>query len=91
MKIIDTSGNEITSEIDYTKGRLLQGDDIDTLVYTTWEESPQTDLEGNVIDMTKQKPTVESLSKTQKTLQDDINATQLALTEVYEMLLKGKE
>lgn len=91
MKIIDTSGNEITSEIDYTKGRLLQGDDIDTLVYTTWEEAPQTDLEGNVIDMTKQKPTVESLSKTQKTLQDDINATQLALTEVYEMLLKGKE
>ena len=51
MKIVDFSGKEIAAEgLDYTKGRLTQGDDADTLVYSTWEENPDKDEQGNVID-----------------------------------------
>ena len=53
MKIVDFSGKEIAAEgLDYTKGRLTQGDDADTLVYSTWEENPDKDEQGNVIDHT---------------------------------------
>ena len=52
MKIVDFSGKEIAAEgLDYTKGRLTQGDD-DTLIYSTWEENPDKDEQGNVIDHT---------------------------------------
>ena len=41
MKIYDTSGNELArDEIDFSTGRLLQGNEEDTLVFTTWEELP---------------------------------------------------
>ena len=53
MKIVDFSGKEIAAEgLDYTKGRLTQGDDADTLVYSTWEENPDKDENGNIIDHT---------------------------------------
>lgn len=52
MKIVDFSGKEIAAEgLDYTKGRLTQGDD-DTLIYSTWEENPDKDDNGNIIDHT---------------------------------------
>ena len=50
---MDFSGKEIAAEgLDYTKGRLTQGDDADTLVYSTWKENPDKDEQGNVIDHT---------------------------------------
>lgn len=50
MKIVDFSGKEISADaLDYSKGRLTQGDDADTLVYSTWEENPDKDEQGNVI------------------------------------------
>jgi hypothetical protein len=51
MKIIDSKGNVITKP-DYTKGRLLEGSDSETLVYWTWEEKPDLDENGDVIDHT---------------------------------------
>ena len=52
MKIVDFSGKEIAAEgLDYTKGRLTQGDG-GTLVYSTWEENPDKDENGNIIDHT---------------------------------------
>ena len=53
MKIVDSKGNEVKkNNLDFTKGRLTQGDDADTLVYSTWEENPDKDEQGNVIDHT---------------------------------------
>ena len=50
MKIVDSKGNEVKkNNLDFTKGRLTQGDDADTLVYSTWEENPDKDEQGNVI------------------------------------------
>lgn len=50
MKIVDFKGNEVKkNNLDFTKGRLTQGDDADTLVYSTWEENPDKDEQGNVI------------------------------------------
>ena len=41
MKIYDTSGKELTERPDYTKGRLLQDkDDPERYIYTTWQEIP---------------------------------------------------
>lgn len=48
MKIYDTSGNELErDEIDFSQGRLLQGDEEDTLVFTTWAEKPDEQNTGN--------------------------------------------
>ena len=53
MKIVDFKGKEISADkLDYSKGRLTQGDEPDTLVYSTWEENPDKDEQGNVIDRT---------------------------------------
>ena len=53
MKIVDFSGKAIAAEgLDYTKGRLPQGDDPDSLVYSTWKENPDKDDNGNIIDHT---------------------------------------
>lgn len=53
MKIVDFKGKEISADkLDYSKGRLTQGNDADTLVYSTWEENPDKDEQGNVIDHT---------------------------------------
>lgn len=42
MKIINTSGEILNETPDYSKGRLLQSkDDSETYVYTTYEEIPQ--------------------------------------------------
>ncbi len=50
MKIVDFNGKGISADkLDYSKGRLTQGDDSDTLVYSTWEENPDKDEQGNVI------------------------------------------
>lgn len=50
MKIVDSKGNEVKkNNLDFTKGRLTQGNDADTLVYSTWEENPDKDEQGNVI------------------------------------------
>ena len=50
MKIVDFKGKEISADkLDYSKGRLTQGDEPDTLVYSTWEENPDKDEQGNVI------------------------------------------
>ena len=50
MKIVDFKGNEISADaLDYSKGRLTPGDEPDTLVYSTWEENPDKDEQGNVI------------------------------------------
>lgn len=79
--------------LDSAVGRLLQGEDSNTLVWTTWAEVPDLDHEGNPIDHTP-KPTIEeqisSLEISDEAQQADINATQLALTEVFEMLI-GEE
>jgi hypothetical protein len=41
MTIVDTSGKIVTNP-DYSKGRLLQStEDPEVYVYTTWEEVPQ--------------------------------------------------
>ena len=41
MKIYDTSGKELTERPDYSKGRLLQDpNDPEKYVYTTWDEIP---------------------------------------------------
>ncbi len=46
MKIYDTSGNELTERPNYEKGRILQDpNDPDRYIYTTWEEVPAG--EGN--------------------------------------------
>ena len=90
MKIIkDTSGNILKSKPDYTKGRLLQGDDINTLIYTTWEEQPLVDENGEEIQLEddKIKQRVEALEENQEALQKDINITQLALTDMYESII----
>jgi len=53
MIIKDYSGNVLTNPEDWQKstGRLLQSEEEeDTLVFTTWEEIPDLDSEGNVID-----------------------------------------
>lgn len=48
MKIYDTSGNELArDEIDFSQGRLLQGEEPETLVFTTWEEKPDENDSGN--------------------------------------------
>ena len=48
MKIYDTSGNELErDEIDFSQGRLLQGEEEDTLVFTTWVEKPDEQSTGN--------------------------------------------
>ena len=47
MKIYDTSGNELTERPDYTLGRLVQDPtDSDKYIYTTWEELPAGDGNG---------------------------------------------
>ena len=41
MKIYDTSNNELTERPDYNAGRLLQDpNDPEKYIYTTWEEVP---------------------------------------------------
>lgn len=41
MKIFDTAGNELQrDDIDFSQGRLLQGEEPETLVFTTWQEEP---------------------------------------------------
>lgn len=67
MKIYDTSGNELErDEIDFSTGRLLQGDEEDTLVFATWEELPNenSSVEAN--------PTIE----------DRVGALETALEEL---------
>lgn len=50
MRITDTNGTTlIRDEIDFSKGRLLQGADPETLVFTTWTEQPDVDAQGNAI------------------------------------------
>ena len=47
MKIYDTKGNELTERPDYEKGRILQDpNDPDRYIYTTWEELPAGDGNG---------------------------------------------
>lgn len=47
MKIYDTSGNELTERPDYSLGRLVQDiEDPDKYIYTTWEELPAGDGNG---------------------------------------------
>lgn len=47
MKIYDTSGNELTERPDYNLGRLVQDpNDSDKYIYTTWEELPAGDGNG---------------------------------------------
>ena len=47
MKIYDTSGNELTERPDYTLGRLIQDtEDSEKYIYTTWEELPAGDGNG---------------------------------------------
>ena len=47
MKIYDTSGNELTERPDYNLGRLVQdAEDADKYIYTTWEELPAGDGNG---------------------------------------------
>lgn len=67
MKIYDTSGNELErDEIDFSQGRLLQGDEEETLIFTTWEELPDNNSEINI------NPTIE----------DRIGAIETALEEL---------
>jgi len=67
MKIYDTSGNELErDEIDFSTGRLLQGDEKDTLVFTTWEELPDEN----------------SSVETNPTIEDRVGAIETALEEL---------
>lgn len=67
MKIYDTSGNELErDEIDFSTGRLLQGDEEDTLVFTTWEELPDEN----------------SSVETNPTIEDRVGAIETALEEL---------
>ena len=67
MKIYDTSGNELErDEIDFSQGRLLQGDEEETLIFTTWEELPDDNSKINI------NPTIE----------DRIGAIETALEEL---------
>ena len=90
MKIIkNTRGNILESKPDYSRGRLLQGDDINTLIYTTWEEQPPVDETGEEIQLedAKTQQRVKALEENQEALQKDINITQLALTDMYETMV----
>ena len=67
MKIYDTSGNELErDEIDFSTGRLLQGDEEDTLVFTTWVELPDEN----------------SSVETNPTIEDRVGAIETALEEL---------
>ncbi|MBP3261104.1 hypothetical protein [Pseudobutyrivibrio sp.] len=67
MKIYDTSGNELErDEIDFSTGRLLQGNEEDTLVFTTWEELPDEN----------------SSVETNPTIEDRVGAIETALEEL---------
>ena len=89
MKIVDTSGNELTlAECDFTAGRLLQSEtEEETLVYTTWAEQPDYDESGEIIDHTPQ-PTVDEKIEN---IEDELTMTQVAITEIYEMIIPEEE
>ncbi|MBQ8697973.1 MAG: hypothetical protein IJ521_03110 [Schwartzia sp.] len=56
MKIYDTKGNELTERPDYEKGRILQDpNDPDRYIYTTWEELPAGDGNGETPRSKEQK------------------------------------
>lgn len=56
MKIYDTSGNELTERPDYNLGRLVQDPtDSDKYIYTTWEELPAGDGNGETPRSKEQK------------------------------------
>ena len=75
MKIVDSKGNEVKkNNLDFTKGRLTQGDDADTLVYSTWEENPDKDEQGNVISL---EPVL--------TVSERMNEIEAALMELAKM------
>ena len=49
MKIFDTKGNELTTRPDYNNGRLLQSpDNPENYIYTTWDEVPPGDGNGEI-------------------------------------------
>ena len=74
MKIVDFSGKAIAAEgLDYTKGRLTQGDDPDTLVYSTWEENPDKDDNGNIIDHTPKITVSERMDEIEAALMELAN------------------
>ena len=56
MKIYDTKGNELTERPDYDKGRILQDpNDPDRYIYTTWEELPAGEGNGETKKSKDQK------------------------------------
>ena len=95
MRIVDTAGNELQLEnIDFTIGRLLQSIEEDTMIFTTWEELPDVDESGNVIDHTPHPTTeqrVDTLDEQHAELSDELTMTQVAVTEIYEMLIPEEE
>lgn len=74
--IYDKSGT-IISDPDYTKGRITSVDSENkTMVYETWEETPDKDDDGNVI-IHGPKPTIE----------EQLSTIQEAIAELYESTL----
>ena len=66
-----TFETEIAAEgLDFTKGRLTQGDDADTLVYSTWEENPDKDEQGNVSAHTPVLTTEERMTEIEAALME---------------------
>lgn len=56
MKIYDTSGNELErDEIDFSQGRLLQGEEEGTLVFTTWVEKPDEEGTSNTAEPSQEE------------------------------------
>ena len=73
MTIKDYAGNKLTKPEEWQKptGRLIQSkDEVDTLIFATWDEVPDTDEEGNVIDHSEKPSTEERLSATESALID---------------------
>ena len=71
MKIVDFNGKEISADkLDYSKGRLTQGYDSDTLVYSTWEENPDKDEQGNVISHEPVLTTEERMTEVEAALME---------------------
>ena len=67
MKIINTKGNELINRPDYSKGRLIEKD-IDTLIYTTWEELPDKDEKGNIISHDEKPTELDRISAIEDTI-----------------------
>ena len=76
MKIYDTKGNELTERPDYEKGRILQDpNDSDRYIYTTWDEVPAGEGNGESGKKSKEEKLAD--------LDERYAADKAALTQEY--------